>query len=125
MGILDKVKGLGAGFIVGKVLKSIAEGKYGTALQWLYLHLNGLITVIGVVFGVVAGFIGVLDHYGVCALAVAHWAWFDCGVLTAAITKGTAGLSAFCIWIGQINGSVHLDPPDPAKLAEAVASFKK
>lgn len=121
---IKAVKGWGVGLVAGKVLKAAAEGKLGALPKWVYWHLKGLKSVIGVVFAVVAGIVLVLDQYGVCAVALQHWAWFDCGAWTAGIVKVTASLSAFFLWIGQVDGSLHLDGPD-LSLDEALASFRK
>jgi hypothetical protein len=121
---IKAIKGFGVGFVVGKVLKAAAEGQLGSLPKWVYWHLKGLKTVFGVVLGVVAGTVFVLDHYGVCAVALQHWAWFDCAVWSAAIVKWTASASAFFLWIGQVDGSLHLDAPD-LTLDEALASFRK
>lgn len=124
MGLVGKVKGFGVGMIVGQILKAAAEGRLGPAVKWLYWHLRGIKTVVAITFGAIAGIIAVLDHYGICAAALQHWAWVDCAAWTGAIVKGTASISAFFLWIGQIDGSLHLDAPD-LSLDEAIASFGK
>jgi hypothetical protein len=124
MGLIGKAKGFGVGMIAGHVLKAAAEGRLGTIPKSVYWHLKGIKTVIGVALGVVAGIVLVLDQHGVCALALQHWAWFDCGAWTAGIVKWTASLATFFLWIGQVDGSLHLDAPD-LSLDEAIASFQK
>lgn len=109
---MNKLKNLGAGFIVGKILKGMAAGKYGKLAAYLYWHLKGIKTALGVALGVLAGFIAVLDHYGVCAIALQHWAWFDCAAWTGAVVKVTASVAAFFVWIGQVDGGLHLEAPD-------------
>lgn len=120
---IDAVKGWGVGMVVGKVLKAMAEGKLGRHLQWLYLHLNGLITITGVGFILLGGGVAWLDEHGLCALAAAHLAWVDCVAWSASIAKGSASLGLFITWIGTVNGGLKLDPPDPKNLRAAFESL--
>lgn len=122
---IKAVKGFGVGLIVGKVLKAMAEGKLGRPVQWLYLHLNGLITIIGVGLILLGGAVAWLDAHGLCALAAAHFAWIDCISWSASIAKGSASLGLFITWIGTVNGGLKLDPPDPKNLRAAFESFGK
>lgn len=122
---MNWLKNLGTGFIVGKILKGIAEGKYGAGPAWLYGHANGLITIIGVALLLLAGGISWLDSHGVCALLVSHFAWFKCAVWATGVAKAIAYLGAFVTWIGTVNGGVKLDPPDPKNLRAAFESLGK
>ncbi len=122
---IDAIKGFGVGLIMGKALKAAAEGKLGRPVQWLYVHLNGLITIIGVGLILLGGAVAWLDAHGLCALAAAHLAWVSCATWSASIAKGTGSLGLFITWIGTVNGGLKLDPPDPNNLRAAFESLGK
>src|SRR6266536_2579716 len=104
---IKAIKGFGVGLIAGRALKAMAEGKIGVLPKWVYWHLKGLKTVIGVALAIVAAAVLGLDHYGVCAIALQHWGWFDCAAWSTTIVNWTASASAFFLWIGQVDGSLH------------------
>jgi hypothetical protein len=113
MGLLDKAKGFGTGLIVGRILKGAAEGKFGPQAKWIYWHLRGLKTVIGIVSGLAAGVLALLQSYGVCDFAAAHYAWVACGAWSDTLKHWLALNAGFWIWLGQQDGALHLEAPDP------------
>jgi hypothetical protein len=121
---IEAVKGWGMGKLTGIALKAIAEGKLGRPLQWLYWHLKGIKTILGLVLLGAGGAVLWLDSHGVCAVVAAHWAWVECGAWASTIVRWSLGLGAFFAWLGQQDGALHLDAPD-LSLDEAIASFRK
>ena len=121
---IDAVKGWGVGKVTGLVLKAIAEGKLGRPLQWLYWHTKGLKTVGGLFLAAFGGSLLWLDSHGVCAAAATYWAWVHCDVWMSTVAHWSLGFGGFFAWLGQQDGSLHLDAPD-LSLEEAIASFQK
>lgn len=117
------IKNLGLGFIVGRILKGAAEGKYGHAVEYVYWHLRGIKTALGVALFIVAGFVSLLDRSGLCAWAVTHWAWFACAAWASTVAKWSAAVGTFWIWLGQQDGALHLDAPE--SLSADLDSFGK
>lgn len=116
MGLIGKVKAWGTGYAVAIVLKAAANGEYGPAAQWVYWHMREIKTNIGIILGVTAAIIAVLDRFGVCALGLQHWSWFNCTQWTDAIVKVTGSVGAFFVWIGSVDGGLHLQAPiEPVK----------
>jgi hypothetical protein len=121
---ITAIKGWGVGKLTGVALKAVAEGRLGRPLQWVYWHLKGIKTVLGLTLLAIGGSLLWLDSHGVCAVAAAHWAWIHCDVWAATVAHWSLGLGAFFAWLGQQDGSLHLDAPD-MPLDVAIASFRK
>lgn len=130
MGLFDKlggnVKHAGMGQITGWLLKKAALGKFPICAKqaaWVYWHFKGIKSALGICLGLATGLVMLLDSYGICDLAVAHWAWFNCDTWASAITRSTGSLSAFFLYLGQVDGSLDLEGPD-LTLAEVMQNFR-
>lgn len=98
------------GKILGIVLTWLAEGKFGSAPQKLYLWLQGKKTIIAGLLATIAAALQAAQANGTCALVEGHklfgWA-INCGEAASALLW----LSGILALVGLTDGALRMDPP--------------
>jgi hypothetical protein len=104
------LKSWAIGRFTGSILKDAAEGKYGPQVKAAYWWLSGHKTQIGVVLAFAAGALEIAQRTGLCAMINA-----DCASISTGLEHVTAGVSAAFVYVGQVDGALHMDAPQSAK----------
>lgn len=98
------------GKILGIVLTWLAEGKFGSAPQKLYLWLQGKKTIIAGLLATIAAALQAARANGTCALVEGHklFGWsVNCGEAASALLW----LSGILALVGLTDGALRMDPP--------------
>src|SRR5258706_11424104 len=115
------------GKITAYLLKRMATGKFFVfpkQAAWVYWHFQGIKGAIGLVCGFTLGLIVLLNNYGLCDVAAAHWAWFQCDVWTSHVEHFLIWTSGVFLYLSQVDGGIHTAGPDMT-LEEVMENFKK
>lgn len=130
MGLFDKVNLKVRNVAIGKasaiLLKMAAEGRFFVfpkQAAWVYWHLRGIKGTISLAFGFATALIMLLDSYGVCDLAAAHWSWFRCDVWASHIAAATGSVSGIFLYLSQVDGGLNLGGPE-LSLEDVMDEFK-
>ena len=114
MGLIGKLKDKGRRFAMGKILGIVltwlAEGKFGSGPQKLWLWLQGKKTIIAGLLATIAAALQAAQANGTCALVEGHklfgWA-INCGEAASALLW----LSGILALVGLTDGALRMDPP--------------
>lgn len=109
MGLISWAKNRGTGYITGRALRAMGEGKFPVfpdQMQWLYWHTDGLATNFGAVLDFAAIVIEGGERTGLCAtLNIPCDGWLE------TVKHASAMVGTFFIYLGQVRGGLHLEPP--------------